>query len=113
MIDPVAYSFIGRLSMFCCRWWRVLPWHPAFSSGLRLALALNIFFTHIHDALQTFQCTNGSCCYAMLTGSVSAMMRFTEALRYQYLAYCIIYLMCTGMAEVFALQVNISMILLG
>ena len=72
-------------------------------------LAFHICLTHVDNALHVHQCTNGGCSYSMLSGTCFGDdTSLTHSASQQYLTDGIVYLMSTGMVEVFPFQVHLT-----
>src|SRR5579862_2361530 len=99
MIYPVSNCFIcGVFQSFTstgCRHYSCTQhFHPCHIGSL----SMDVFFTHVNNAFQTFQCTNGCRCNTVLTStSFCNYSFFPKSFSKQDLTNCIINFMCTGM----------------
>ena len=84
--------------------------HPADTYYIDV-LAFHICFPHIDDAFHIHQCTDGSCCHAMLSGSrLGNDTCFSHAARQKYLPDGVVYFMGSRMIEVLSFQVYFTSI---
>ena len=112
MTTPVAYGFVGGIfQRHVSRCYR----NDCRSEHFHLfhidVLAFHICFPHIDDAFHIHQCTDGSCCHAMLSGSrLGNDTCFSHAARQKYLPDGVVYFMGSRMIEVLSFQVYFTSI---